>query len=329
MRTTLRISITLLLVVLLFTYVVDGGKALRTISGISPAWALATMAIVTLDRFWTAYKWRLLLLTRGATVGLLESMQIYCAAMVWGAALPSTVGADAIRATVVARRRLAAPVDVVASILIERGVGFVVALLWAVGALMLLESLLPSTHVFQQAFWPVTLAWVVATGALLASLHRPFFDKMMSWMPRKLAEHRAARVIDRLHRAYSDLGASPRTMAAFIVLTLLQPITGVGITWGAAMALDVHVPLPTLLAAVPLGFVVARFPISLDGIGVYESVFIGIMALSGISPDDSLAIAVVSRVLQFLAWLPWWCAYVFAAGSVKRPLREGPAHDVP
>jgi uncharacterized protein (TIRG00374 family) len=325
----LRISITLLLTVILFTYVVDGPKVLRTIGGLSPAWAVVTMLIVTIDRFWNAYKWRLLLLVRGGTLGLLQSVQIYCAAMVWGTALPSTVGADAIRATVVARRRLAAPVDVVASILIERGVGFVVALLWAVGALILLQYLLPSTRVFQQAFWPVSLALIAAIGALLASLHRPFFDKMMSWMPRKLAEHRAARLVDRLHRAYSDLGATPRTMTAFTVLTLLQPITGIGITWGAAMALDVHVPMPTLLAAVPLGFVVARFPISLDGIGVYESIFIGIMALSGISPTDSLAIAVVSRVLQFLAWLPWWGAFVFSAGSVKRPVREGPAHDVP
>ena len=325
----LRIAITVLLTVFLFTYVVDGEKALRTISGISPAWAIVTMSIVTLDRFWTAYKWRLLLLMRGGTVGLLESVQIYCAAMVWGTALPSTVGADAIRATVVARRKLAAPLDVVASILIERGVGFVVALVWAVGALLLLENLLPSTHVFQRAFWPVTLVLLAVTGALIASLHRPFFDKMMSSLPRQLAEHRAARLIDRLHRAYSDLGASPRTMAAFTVLTLLQPITGIGITWGSAMALDVHAPMPTLLAAVPLGFVVARFPISLDGIGVYESIFIGIMALSGISPADSLAIAVVSRVLQFLAWLPWWGAFVFTAGSVKRPVREEPAHDIP
>jgi uncharacterized membrane protein YbhN (UPF0104 family) len=325
----LRIAITLLVTVFLLTYVVDGRQALRTISGLSLGWAVATMSIVTLDRFWTAYKWRLLLLVRGSTLGLLESVQIYCASMVWGTALPSTVGADAIRATIVARRGLAAPLDVIASILIERGVGFVVALLWAVGGLILLENLLPNSHVFRQAFWPVTLALLVATGTLLASLHRPFFDKLISWMPRKLAEHRASRVIDRLHRAYSDLGASPRTMVAFTLLTVLQPITGVGITWGAAMALDVHAPMATLLAAVPLGFVAARFPISLDGIGVYESIFIGIMALSGVSPADSLAIAVVGRVLQFLAWLPWWFAFVFKAGSVKRPIREHPAHDTP
>jgi uncharacterized protein (TIRG00374 family) len=316
-----RIAVTAVLTAVLLVYVVDVRAALRAIRGLDVGWALITVLVVSIDRALNAYKWRMLLRARGGAAGVMECIQIYCAAMVWGLALPSTVGADAIRATIVARRGTPL-VDAVASILIERGVGFVAALLWALLGLFLLNEFLPDSHGLQRALWPLALMSLVAMSFLVASLHREFFNALIRWIPRRIAQHSFVRRFELLHRAYRDLGTTRATMSAFTALTLIQPITGIAITVSTAAALHVHANIMAMIAAVPLAFVAARLPISLDGIGVFESIFIGIMSLAGVAPADALAIALVSRVLQIVAWFPWWLAFVLSSGSMTPPTQS-------
>jgi len=85
-----------------------------------------------------SFKWGLLLKIRGYSVTLTERLMVYCSSMMWGLALPSTVGADGIRILLV--RRFGVRVDdALATILVERGLGFVSALLMGVMSLLLLR----------------------------------------------------------------------------------------------------------------------------------------------------------------------------------------------
>ena len=77
-----------------------------------------------------------------------------------------------------------------------------------------------------------------------------------------------------------------------------------------------------LFAAVPLAILVSRLPISIDGIGVYEGIFIAIMTLGGVRPDDSLAISLAMRALQIVAWLPWWLAMAVQTHGVRPPSNQ-------
>jgi uncharacterized membrane protein YbhN (UPF0104 family) len=80
-----------------------------------------------------------------------------------------------------------------------------------------------------------------------------------------------------------------------------------------------------LLAAVPLALLSSRLPLSFDGIGVYEGIFVSVMSLAGVEPAAALAIALAGRAFQTLAWLPWWGAHVLQAGSAKPPVSENAA----
>ena len=64
---------------------------------------------------------------------------------------------------------------------------------------------------------------------------------------------------------------------------------------------------------------ISRLPISIDGIGVYEGIFIGIMTLGGVRPEDSLAISLAARALQIVVWLPWWLMLVARTGALGPP----------
>src|SRR5690606_30666308 len=87
------------------------------------------LVVMTLDRLLMTFKWTLLLESRGLTLPLYTGFKIYCATMVWGMFLPTTVGADALRAYLTSRRGLDG-YEVTASIIVERMIGFVSALLF-------------------------------------------------------------------------------------------------------------------------------------------------------------------------------------------------------
>ncbi len=72
-----------------------------------------------------------------------------------------------------------------------------------------------------------------------------------------------------------------------------------------------------MFAAVPLAILVSRLPISLDGIGVYEGIFIAIMALGGVQPGRRAGRVAGGRALQIVVWFPWWL--MLAARTGVRP----------
>jgi uncharacterized membrane protein YbhN (UPF0104 family) len=100
---------------------------------------------------------------------------------------------------------------------------------------------------------------------------------------------------------------------AFFALTLVEQLTTVVYTWCTARAVGADVGLVFMAGVLPLTLLVARLPISFDGIGVFEAVFIGLMSLGGVPAAQAAAVAVLGRVVQTLAWIPWWLAHSLEA----------------
>src|SRR4029453_19202605 len=97
MKNWLRISITVLACALLLIYVVDVRAVLHKLLRCDPVWALVALGVFTLDRVLMSYKWGLLLTIRGYRVTLTGRLMVYCSAMMWGPAFPSTVPPDGIQ----------------------------------------------------------------------------------------------------------------------------------------------------------------------------------------------------------------------------------------
>ena len=105
MKFWLRIALSIALVVVLFTYVVDAREVVGIVQRFDAGYLLLAIVVVTLDRILMTFKWTLLLRAQGYRLPLLQGVTIYCTSMVWGMALPTTVGADAIRAVLVTNTR--------------------------------------------------------------------------------------------------------------------------------------------------------------------------------------------------------------------------------
>jgi uncharacterized protein (TIRG00374 family) len=303
---------------LLLIYVVDVRAVWHMLVRCDPVWALIALGAFTLDRVLMSFKWGLLLTIRGYRVTLTERLMVYCSSMMWGLALPSTVGADGIRILLV--RRFGVRVDdALATILVERGLGFVSALLMAVMSLLLLRFLVPDAAEYDTPLLVGIASLLIAIGVLLLSFSSKAVTALLNPLPRRVAQSSAARLLARLHEAYRSLATDRRRLALFFVLTLAEQLL-VTVCYGlVALALQLEFNLVFLLAAVPLAILVSRLPISIDGLGVYEGIFIAIMSLAGVHPDASLALSVAARVFQIMVWLPWWLMLVARTGALRPP----------
>ena len=313
-----RIALSILLIVALFVYVVDAREMLRILSDFQPSFLILAVLAVTLDRVLMTYKWTLLLRAQGYRLPLFSGVSIYCASMVWGMALPTTVGADAIRAAMTTRRGFKGA-DVLASIVIERMVGFVLALALGIVSLTVLRSLEVLDPAYDLAIWIGLAALVGAIGLLLASMNERFTGWLIAILPRRLRDSKPLQYLTKFTAAYHSLGSSRAAIARFAGLTVLEQLVAILFPWMLALGLGVPANLLLLLGVLPISTLLSRLPISFDGLGVYETVFIGLMLLAGISAEASLAIAMSGRVIQLLAFLPWWLAETLSNKALSPP----------
>jgi uncharacterized protein (TIRG00374 family) len=250
-------------------------------------------------------------------------MMVYCASAIWGLFLPTTVGSDAIRAYSTSRTGID-PKEVVASIIVERFIGFLSALVLAVLSLILL------THLGYLGD-RVVFAWLLGGGMLLGAVflfvvsvsERTFLlfhDKVLHGVKHR----RIAQKLREFHDTYRSFAADRRNLFTFFGLTFGEQLLPILDTWLVARAMGIDVGVLYFAAALPLALLISRLPISIDGIGVFEGMFIVLMSLAGLSAAQAVAIAVVSRILGTITYIPWWFAYVISSRKLRgsHPLGE-------
>jgi glycosyltransferase 2 family protein len=279
---------------------------------------VAVLLVNTLDRLLMAYKWLRLLRTTDEALSVLEATKIYCASMVWGMFLPATVGADAVRVVSVHRRGVAAS-RAVASILVERALGFLASLLLALVGLAVVATLgepPPMMLAVMAGVAAVLLAGAVLVGALLS-------DRAFGWLDARaygpLARFRGVGVVRRVHQSYRSFREHPAELRVFFALSLVEQLVPAVSIWLLVIAFGDAPSVLYVAAAVAIAYVVARVPVSLGGIGVLEGSLIFLLVLGGMSGEHALAVSVAARLLEVASWLPWWGALIVAEGTPRPP----------
>ena len=316
MRFLLRLAVTVIVAGMIVWYLGDLGAIRGLIAQIKPLYVLLILIVITLDRALMAFKWGLLLCGRGVYLPFCQGLKIYCASMVWGMFLPATIGADAFRALSASRKGLDAN-EVVTSIIIERIVGFLSALLLGLCSLILL-SLLGYFDTWFRAIWWLGSTVFVGTTILFAV---SFSQRVIAFLRRCLPPRfRGTRMIRRLRRllvTYQSYQNDKRNMVIFFGLTFFEQLIPMLSLWLIAQGLGIEVGLLYIAGAVPLAFLISRLPVSINGLGVFDGVFMLLLSPAGIQGAEAIAITLVSRTLQIMSWLPWWVAHIVEGGGLR------------
>jgi len=318
-----RLAISLLLIACIIWWLGGFGKIATIVGRISPSLTVVVVILFMFDRALMTYKWTLLLKARGFHLQLLAAMKIYCASMVWGMFLPTTVGADTIRAVGVTRAGVDAN-EVVASIVIERMFGFLSALLLGLCSLLLVSLSGAFEGRFMALWWAALVMIVAAILTLAASFSESVFRLTHDRLLGRFRSNRIAETLRKFHETYLAYRSNMGTLVAFSALTVGEHLLAIVLSWLIALALGIHVGILFFLIAVPLSLLISRIPISIDGLGTFEVAFAFLLSLGGISSAEAVAIAFTGRILQTLVWLPWWFAHVISTGSVRPGAKAEP-----
>lgn len=317
-KLVLQLAVTMALLGGILWYVGGVDGVVDVVADVELTYLVLAVVLLTVDRALMVYKWALLLRSRNVLLPFWQGMKIYCTSMIWGLFLPMTIGADTVRAILSSREGLRTQ-SVVASIVIERIVGFIASIVVGIIGLLILDSLNALDNRFDFVWKLALFGLVAALITFILSISRRTYDSVRRIMPEAAMRSRVYERISALHSKYVEFGSHPRTLSIFSVLTFLEQFVAIVFVWLVALALNVEVGLLFVAGAIPLSILVSRLPISLNGIGVFEGVFVLIMSLGDVSGTEAVSIALLARLVEIATWLPWWMAYSIELGKVGIP----------
>lgn len=285
----------------------------RALAGVDPAWLALALCLQGVGAAIVTLRWQGLLAAKGIRPSFGYLFASTLSAGFFRQFMPSIVGGDIIRGYD-AWRAGAAPGLAAVSLMLDRLFGLMALLLFAVIALALSGDL--SQRI------PFIWLWLAMGGGALVLLLVAMTSGQMSRLSR-LSVHLAGPVASRLGKIGNGLrmyrGEGPALRRAFALSILLQ-INVVGFYWVLSLALGLGLDYAIFYVIVPIAIFVMMAPITINGVGLRETVFVFLLGLWAVDGAHALA----------FAWLEYGAFLAFGLiGGVVHALRGAPARPIP
>ena len=188
----------------------------------------------------------------------------------------------------------------IAAVVMDRFMGLTALLLIALIAFMFGEYLRFS------ASGIVVVVALMAFAAMLGLMFVMFMPQsVVDWIvgvtPR--LHPRLRTLVDAIVRSLNAFRSRRPALLAALGLSFLLQANVVVYHWIVASALGLSVPFTAFLLIVPIAIVVMMIPISINGIGVREGVFVLLLGTHGVSHAEGLAYAWIIYALLLLQGL--------------------------
>jgi len=293
---------------------------LTTLADADWQWVLIGLGLVGLIYPLQATRWWLLMRCRGLGVSWPRTLRLVFIGAFSNFCLPGTEGGDIVKAWAVAKGT-GRSVESIMSVVFDRITGLAgLAILAAVVGIFLAES--PQSQAI--GWWVGAAMGVIGTAAIAL-----FITTQRGWlrMPevvRRFGGGLPGRVFGAA-QAYASHPASVAgaTGVSIIVQTLLASAAGC-----CAWALGARHELLVILAAMPIIFLAAAVPLSIQGAGIMELLAVSLLAGPGVaSVNQAIGIVVLYRVLE-LGWAIVGIPLMLRSGIALKPPPEGVNHPV-
>jgi uncharacterized protein (TIRG00374 family) len=263
--------------------------------------ALAALAIFIGTTWVMAWRWQLLLASKGMHEPLGWLTRLYFISYAAGQVLPTAVGGDAVRIVEHARRRPDAKAEAAAAVLMERVIGAVATLLVAAVGIALVAGRYRDARlvaVVEGALVGVTVIFLALVFSRRTGRH--LVERVFP-LGRRL---RLERPITSLYFAMHEYRQRPGVLLLVLGATLgAQSTRFVGIWFcGEAVGIDVSPIVYFVLG--PLLFLVQMAPFTLNGLGVREAFFVAFLVSFDVDRDAAFATGFLFYALTIATALP-------------------------
>lgn len=282
------------------------GEVLEALRSADLRFVLLALALNPLGYWSSVSRWRLLIRSQGGDAPFGFLVRSFLVGVFFNNLLPSTIGGDAVRAYDTSRSGIGRA-SAVAIVIVDRFIGLLALILFA-GVGLLLSGRLTDRV-------PALYGWVAGGAVVLGWIAALLF------LPSRRAPDLLARLGPRFKKVSDALfafqGKGAVLAKAFgwsLILQTLVVLNG----WLLSKALHVPISLPYFFLIVPLAVFVMMIPVSINAIGVRESVWAFFFAAFGVASATAVAVAWLDYGLVLIQALVGGAIY---AGSHKAPLR--------
>ena len=317
LSTLLKLAVTAALYVAVF-YTIDVGKLWGRLQTVSVGWVALGAVVYAGGQWLSAWRWWLLLRPVRLEVPYLRMVAFYFIGMFFNIFLPTIVGGDAVKA-ILLTRETGAPARSTMSVFMERNVGLFALLTIATAA----AFVAPPVDVRGFNLLQLTLlvfAAFVAANLVLAN--RPAYrlvDYLVALTPLARLRSRAASLYEALV-PYREARWRGLVAAAAGQSFLFQAVV-ILVVFLNANALGLSMPVSALAVFVPLISLAGMLPISVNGLGVREALYLLLFGRIGVPADAAVSLALLYFAVTLAASLPGGVVYALQRGPRSLPGR--------
>ena len=305
--------VTLGLYIFIFTYWVDLEDLIRQLRATRLEYVLLGILLYCLGQMISAYKWYLLLAPVRLVISYGRAVAIYFIGMFFNIFLPTIVGGDAVKAILLSRETGAVG-RATMSVFMERNVGLLALLtiaaiaVWYAPPVRLLGMSLPMLVLLLLA------GYVVANLVLASPRAYAAVDAIVALAPLGGMRHRAASLYDELVPYRNHVGL----LVITIGLSFLFQAIVIGVVFLNARALGQSFSISALAVFVPLISLAGMVPVTLNGLGVREALYVLLFGQLGATRDLAVSLALLYLAVTFVASLPGGIVYALQRPAIRK-----------
>lgn len=276
---------------------IDLQQVVQVVDRVNLPLLLTAMGVYVISMNMRALRW-FLLLRRRRPVPFLILLQLNSVAMLGATFLPSSLGEDAIRITLL-NRYIESAADAISATLLERITSIMALAVFAgTGACqlrkILAESLASLTY-GASTLWTLALVLAAALFATLTIWRLPREYQLRTYL---------ADMFQDIWQILQIYLADPTLLIVSVLLSFTLPIGTVFANYLLARALGIPVTLASISLVVPVILILATMPISLgSGLGLREGLYMLMFRPFGVLPEQAFALALITRFVLFLVTL--------------------------
>lgn len=281
------------LIVYLLT-LIDFDQFFEVLSRAHLIFIFLAVLIVLFDRIWMAFKWKILLQAQGIEVSILECARSYFVASFIGLVLPTSVGSDLVRLFNLSVRSEERE-KVAASIVVEKLLSMMAMLLLVIFCALLF---ILTSEVHQWKYFFIALGVFLGGGLLfiLSLLYIPV-ERLQN------AQGRFLKKIANVVLAYQQFKYYRKAMILFFVFSFFEQFMPFLFNYSLAKAFELPGTALGYFMVTPIIYLVARLPISVDGLGVVEGLFVVLFPLIGLNKTDAFLLGLTGRLVTTFSHL--------------------------
>lgn len=258
------------------------------LSRIEAQWVVAALILMAAQVVLMAVRWRTIAVQCGADLPLTLALRISFIASFFNQVLPSTVGGDAARVWMLARRG-GGWAKATYSVLIDRIAGVFVLALLVIGSLPWTLTLVHDP--IARTFLLLISAGAIAGAVVLMSVGVLRWHWLNQWL--------VTRHLVEISRAAWRLCRSGQALLSVTAASFTIHLVTISAAWCLVQSIDASASFAYLLFLIPPVLLITTIPVSIAGWGLREGSMIVAFGYAGLAPGDGLIVSVLIGLVMF------------------------------